>query len=224
MNTVIIVLMPPPNTTPPAQPPVSNPPTPPATPGGPFDFITKSAPPAPEKTGLKLPNLPKPVLILIGALGLLLIFIVIAVFLGSMGGVKTQAYVDIMSRSSEIVRVSDLTKSKMKDADALALLTTTTTALSSQQSQFSAYVSSTGGKVDPKLLGSYQNSETDKGLATAEQNSKLTEAYIIYLQGSLNGYLNSLNTAYSVASKRAKPIIAQSITSTKVLLSAPQFN
>ena len=207
----------------PSQQPSANPPAPPPTPGGPFDFITKTDPPSPKKKGLKLPNLPKPVLILLGASGLLLIVIIIAVILGSVGGVKTQAYIDVMSRSSEIIRVSDLTKSKMKDPDTLALLTTTSTALSSQQNQFGAYLANTGEKVDPKLLSSYQNSDTDKGLASAEQNSKLTEAYVTYLKGSLNGYLGSLNTAYGPASRTAKPIIADAITSTKVLLSSPQF-
>lgn len=143
--------------------------------------------------------------------------------MGGLGGVKTQAYIDIMSRSSEIIRVSDLAKSDMRDPDALALLTTTSTTLTSQQSQFGFYLANAGEKVDSKLLNSYQNSDTDKGLASAKQNSKLTEAYITYLKGSLNGYLQSLNSAYRTASNRAKPIIAESITSTKVLLSSPQF-
>jgi len=165
--------------------------------------------------------MPKPILLLLGAVAVLIIFVVVAVVLSSIGKDSTKAYIDIMSRSAEIVRISELAKADVKDADTLALLTTASVALSSEQSQFSSYLQTTGQTVDPKLLTAYLNTETDKGLQNAVAGGNVEETYITYLKGSLNGYLNSLKTAQKDAGAKAKPIISVAIASTEALLASP---
>ena len=198
--------------------------TSPASPNPQYDFIMNSGQPAKPSRKFSAPKLPKLVLIVIGAFVLVLILAIIVGILNSAGKGDTKAYTDIISRSAEIVRVGELAKTDIKDLDTLALLTTTNTALASEQTQFAAYLASTGTSVDPKLLNGYLNSETDKGLETAKQNNNLEKTYVIYLKGSLDGYLGALKSTQTGASANAKPILAGAITSTEALLSAPQFS
>ena len=188
-----------------------------------YDFIMNSGQPAPPSHRFSAPKLPKLVLIIIGGVVLIILLIIIASILGSAGKESSKPYLDLMSRSAEIVRVGELAKPDMKDPDTLALLTTTNTALSSQQSQLGSYLAGIGTKVDPKQLTSYLNSETDKGLQSAIQNNNLEEAYAIYLKGSLDAYLSVLKSLGGGSDVASKQILAEAVASTEALLSAPQF-
>jgi len=188
-----------------------------------YDFIFNSGTSAPKQSKLPVPNLPKPILIIVGALIALVLFVIVAIILSSANSGKATGYTDLLARSTEIVRVGEIAKKDVKDLDTLALLTTTNTAVGSEQTQIATYLASTGTKVDPKQLGGYLNSATDQGLASAVQNNNLEEAYITYLKGSLTGYLDALKTTYSTAGTNGKTVLAGAITSTETLLSAPQF-
>jgi hypothetical protein len=186
-----------------------------------YDFIMNSGAPAPkQKAGFSAPKLPKLVGIIIGILVLLVILIIAISVISSSGKSSAEPYVDAMSRSAEIVRVNTLAKAEIRDSDTLALLSTTSAALTSEQQSIASYLAKTGQVVDPKLLTKYQNPETDKGIQTATQNSNLESVYLDYLKGSLNGYLNSLKSAYATTPNEGKAIVAGAITSTETLLSS----
>lgn len=178
----------------------------------------------PKKSGFSAPKLPKPVMLLVISLAVLIVGLIFVAVLSSTGKLNSQPYVDVLSRSKEIIRVNDLAKEKMKDTDTLALLTTTSAALTSEQADINSYLGSAGAAVDPNLLGGYQNSDTDKGLEKAAQNNNLEDTYTIYLKGSLGGYLEALRSAHQGASSDAKLILGEAIVSTQILLTAPQFN
>jgi len=201
-------------------PPQSNP----SSPNPEYDFIMNSGQTAPKQSKLPMPKLPKLALLFLGVVVALILAIIIVSVLGSTGKTDTKPYIDIMSRSTEIIRVNDLAKKDLRDADTLALLTTANAALASDQAQFGLYLGSLGQEVKPELLTAYLNNETDKGIETATQNNSLEEAYVTYLKGSLDGYLGALKSTQQNAGPNAKAIITGSIASTEALLAAPQFH
>lgn len=186
-----------------------------------YDFIVNSGPAPKQKAGFSAPKLPKLVLIILGALLIIVLLIVAISVISSSGKSSAEPFVDAMSRSAEIIRVNTLAKADISDTDTLALLSTSTASLTSEQQSIGAYVAKSGKAIDPKLLTKYQNPETDKGLQTATQNSNLENVYLDYLKGSLNGYLNSLKTAYPTANNEGKVVLAGAITSTETLLASP---
>ncbi len=188
-----------------------------------YDFIMNSGPAPKQKAGFSAPKLPKIALIVLGALVVIILLIVVLSIVSSSGKSSSEPYLDAMSRSAEIVRVNTLAKPDMRDPDTVALLTTSSAALTSEQQSIGAYLAKSGQVVDPKLLTKYQNPETDKGIATATQNSNLESVYLDYLKGSLNGYLNSLKTAYASSSNEGKIVLGGAITSTETLLSSSLF-
>jgi hypothetical protein len=197
--------------------------TTPSSPNPQYDFIFNSGQPAPKHSKLPLPNLPKPILLLLSALVLLILVIIVGMILSSAGKADTKPYVDLMSRSAEIVRVSELAKKDLHDSDALALLTTTTTALGSEQTQLGLYLAGLGTETKPELLTSYLNTETDAGIESAVKNNTLEKTYSAYLKGSLDGYLSALRNVQPSADSKAKPIITEAIASTEFLLKSPQL-
>lgn len=189
-----------------------------------YDFIMNSGQQAKPPAKFSVSKMSKPVMILVGVAVVLILVAVGSVILSNLSSKSSKPYVDALSRSTEIVRISDLAKTKMKDADTLALLTTASTVLASEQLQLNSYLKSTGEAINPKLLSGYLNSQSDKSLETAAQNSNLESTYIIYLKSGLSGYLSSLKTAYAGAGTQGKLLITKFIDSTKALLLAPQFS
>lgn len=195
----------------------------PSSPNPQYDFIINADAGAKPGKRFGAPKLPKVLLIVVGGFVLVLVIAIGLGFLNRANKPNTQPYLDVLARSQEIVRVGELAKTNVKDADTLALLTTTNTALASENNQITAYVVSLGEIVDPKLLTGYKDASVDTELEKADQNGNLEETYLIYLKGALSGYLQSLRTAHSTAGPLGKPIMADAITSTENLLKSPSF-
>src|SRR3990167_3104428 len=215
--------MPPQNQpTPPPAPVTPGQPTPPVT-GSQYDFII-NANQKPKFPRQMLPKLPKPMLILLAVLVLLIVFIVISMVLGNAGKKEAKKYIDLMARSSEIVRVGEIAKKEIVDPNVLALSTTVGAVAYSDQGQLNLYLQGIGQKkIDKKLLSAYLNSDTDKGLVAADQNNQLDKTYLIYLRGSLDEYLTALKSAQAGADRKAKLVLTRAIANTETLLSAPQL-
>lgn len=194
----------------------------PITPSPNYDFIYKE-PPKPKRKILKLPSMSGPVRLLVGA-GVVLIVVIIFGIIASRGGSDGQKYIELMSRSQEIVRVSNAVKPLTKNTDTLSLIATAEAALSSEQSSLSNYLSSAGEEVDEKKLTLYLDKTSDDKIETAGQNNNLESTYAQYLKGQLNSYLGQLQSAFKTADQEAKPILESAINSTKALLSSPQLS
>lgn len=194
----------------------------PISPNPSYDFIYKD-PPKPKRGPFKLPNMPKPILLLAGAVIALLLVIIIAT-VATRGNGNTQAYTQLMSRSQEIIRVSDLVKAQTKNTDTLSLISTAEAALSSEQSSLSSYLATHGTKVNPKDLTLYLDKTSDDKVQTATQNNNLDSTYAKYLKDQLNSYLSQLQSAHKIAGKNAKIILDNAISSTQTILDSPQLS
>jgi len=126
-----------------------------------------------------------------------------------------------MSRSQEIVRVSDIVKPLTKNAGTLSLIATTEAALSSEQSSLSNYLATNGTKVGVKDLTLYLDKTSDDKIQAATQNNNLDSTYAKYLKDQLNSYLSQLQSTHKVAGKNAKVILDNAISSTETILNSP---
>ncbi|PJE65724.1 hypothetical protein COU91_00180 [Candidatus Saccharibacteria bacterium CG10_big_fil_rev_8_21_14_0_10_47_8] len=191
----------------------------PISPNPSYDFIYKD-PPKPKRGPFKLPNMPKPMLLLVGGVIVLVLVIIIAVIVGR-GSNDSQKYIELMSRSQEIVRVSDIVKPLTKNTDTLSLIATTEAALSSEQSSLSNYLATNGTKVGVKDLTLYLDKTSDDKIQAATQNNNLDSTYAKYLKDQLNSYLSQLQSTHKVAGKNAKVILDNAISSTETILNSP---
>lgn len=166
--------------------------------------------------------MPKPVLLLIGVIIVLILVFIIAAIVGR-GSNNSQRYIELMSRSQEIVRVSEIVRPATKNADTLSLIATTEAALSSEQSNLSNYLATNGTKVSIKNLVLYLDKTSDSKIQAAIQDNNVDSVYVEYLKGQLNTYLGQLQNAHKVAGPKAKFILDNAISSTEVLLKSAQL-
>lgn len=182
-----------------------------------YDFILNNQP-APKKPGLlptKMPGRLK--IILIGIIGLMVLFIVGALLFGG-GGSSSQPLLKIMSQAQEISRVSKLVQQQTKNNDTKALATTAAASLDSQKAELNGYLAGKKQKADPNTLAADLNKSTDSKMQIAAQNNSLEETYKTYLKTNLNSYSSQLQTAYSTASGEAKLVLNSAFASTQVIL------
>lgn len=203
--------------------PQGSPPIAPISPNPSYDFIYKD-PPKPTKGGLlRLPNLPRPILLLVGA-GVVLILAIIIALIASRGNSNSQGYIELMSRAQEIVRVSEVVKPLTKNTDTLSLISTAEITLSSEQSSLSSYLATNGTKVSAKNLALYLDKNSDTEIQTATQNNNLDSTYATYLKAQLNVYLGQLQSTHKITGKKGKVILDNAISSTQALLNSQQLS
>lgn len=177
---------------------------------------------APKKR-LSLPNIPKPIKIILGIfVGLFLIIVILSFFSGRKSGAN-QPIINVLSREQEIVRVSTYAQQQLhfQDQATQALAATVSSALSSEKSQLSAYLAKNGTKVNVKLLAGDLDKTSDTALQTAAQNNGLDAAYVAYLKDNLAKYESELQTAFKVAGANGKTLLSEAFNSTKTLLAIP---
>ena len=196
--------------------PVSSP-----SPNPQYDFILRD--PQQSKRGFGLPSLPKPMLILVGVVGLTFIIIIIAAVLGGGKGGSTQQLVEVVGRAQEIARVSTNMQQQSQDPDTQYLAATTQIALASEQYQLTTYLAKHGVKITPAELLVYKNSSTDTQLQAAKQNNDLETSYDAYLKTSLAAYQNAINNVKVGAPAARLAILNSASTSTQVLLAASEI-
>lgn len=188
-----------------------------------YDFILNK----PQQAGVSklgfLANLPRPALILLGIVGLLVVVILLAAAFGGGGAGGQQQMLSAAARATEIARVSGVVLQQPADSDTKALAATTQTTLTSEVQDITGYLQSNGTKVDPKTLGTYQDSSADSQMQTAAQNNNISQTYSAYLKAQLNDYSGVLSSAYKSAGPQGKQVLDNAYTSVQNLLSAPQL-
>ena len=192
----------------------------PTSPDPKFDFMLKNKPQA--KRGMGLPNVPKPVKIILGiVVGLFLLIIISSVLSGRNKG-ATQPIVNAMARGQEIIRVTQLTQQQLplQDPTTQALAATVFSSLTSEQQQLISYLAANHTKVSKVQLAADTDKTTDSNLQSASQNNNMDEAYVSYLKTNLAAYETDLQTAYKSAGPKGKAILKSAYDSTVTLLNS----
>jgi hypothetical protein len=188
-----------------------------------YDFIYNDPPKKTSNSSFKLPGLPKPALILVGLVGVLLIVIIIAAIIPR-GGLDKQTYVAIVGRSQEINRISTAVSPQTKNTDTLSMIATTQAALTSDNNTIINFLAKNNVKVGEKDLAVYRSSTTDSQMQSASQNGTLDSTYLAYLKDQLNKYQVDLLTAYKAGDKTTKQTLTGPFNSTTALLKSPQLS
>jgi hypothetical protein len=195
----------------------------PQSPNPDFDFMLKNQQPA--KKGLPLPNLPKPIKMILAAIfGIFILIVVFSMFSGRKSS-GSQPLVDVLGRGQETLRITQLTQQQLPlgDPQTQALAATIYTSLSSEQAQLSSYMKKNHYKYSKAQLAAFSDKTTDTTLQTAAQNNNLDNAYVNYLKIALVNYKNDIQTAYQNVGPNGKIILQQAFDSTNTLLAAQQL-
>jgi hypothetical protein len=192
----------------------------PKSPSPDFDFMLKSQPK--QRRRLAMPNLPKPVLI---GLAVLLVLILLIVVSSVMSGRKTdkfQPFVSALARDQETLRITSFAQQlQLRDPQTQAMAATAANALASDKQQMIDYLQKNGTKVSPAALGADNDKASDTSLQTAAQNNGLDAAYVAYMKTALGKYENDLKIAYVSSGPKGKQILADASASVMTLLNSP---
>ena len=194
----------------------------PRAPNSNYDFIMKDGQPA--KKGFKLPStgLPKKAVWAIGGvLGLMILAVIYSAVSG--GGGSGQPYANALARGQEIIRVSTSVGQLAQDVPTQNLAATTQNALTSEQTQLTAYLTTQKIKVSTLALNGDKNTSTDSAMQTANTNGNLNSVYAAYLKSQLQLYAADLKTAYNSSGSHGKTILSNAFNSTEVLLQSPEI-
>lgn len=188
-----------------------------------YEFIFKDEQKKPAaKFRLPLPNLPKPILLILGGLvGLMIIIIFYSLIFGGRTS-NTEQIVGVIGRAEEIARVSDTVGRASQDSAIKNLAATTQAAMASDSATLTNYLKNAKVKVDTKKLKAYANAATDTEIQTAQQNNNLSAYYISYLKTSLTDYANTISQLYKNASVRSKPMLQDAFNNAKTILNSSQ--
>jgi hypothetical protein len=172
-----------------------------------------------------MPNLPRGVLLALGALiVILLLILAYGLFFSGRGGSNTADLMDVIGQAQEVSRISTAQQPQLKDPNTAALAATATIATSSDAKQLSNYLTKNKVKIDKKRLAAITaaNKSVDTQLTSAAGNNNLEEAYLSYLKTALSNYSQTLRKAYTSAQAPAtKTLLKNSFDSSQTLLDSP---
>jgi hypothetical protein len=191
----------------------------PQSPNPDFDFMLKDQPQA--RRSLPMTNLPKPVIY--GVTGLLIVILLI-VGLSMLSGRQsggTQAYINVLARNQEILRVTTVAQTQLQDPQVRAMAATASASLNSDKQQIINYLTTRHVKPKPAQLAADLDSTSDASLRTAAQNNSIDPAYVSYLRDALNKYVTDLRLAAKSTTEKGKAILNDAQASTLSLLSSP---
>ncbi len=188
-----------------------------ASSGGPdYGFIFNDGQKA--KKGFSFPrlNIPKPV-----AIGLLVIvfFLILLTILSLRSGSLSPLF-SVGARQTEILRVSSLASSNIKDPQNQSLISTVVATFSSAQKQSA---DSLGVKTTDSRFNTYQNKNIDSQLITAGQNGNYDTTYLTYLKQALSDYEQNIQASLSSASPSVKNLLEADLADAQNLLDSPQL-
>ncbi|HSW78786.1 MAG TPA: hypothetical protein VLF88_02100 [Candidatus Babeliales bacterium] len=195
----------------------------PQSPNPDFDFMLKNQQPA--KKGMPLPNLPKPIKIILAAVFGIFILIVILSVVSGRNSSGSQPLVDVLGRGQETLRITQLTQQQLplSDPQTQALAATAYTSLSSEQAQLISYMKKNHYKYSKAQLAAFTDKTTDTTLQTAAQNNNLDAAYVSFLKDALTKYKNDIQTAYQNYGPNGRLILHDAFDSTSTLLASQQL-
>lgn len=144
--------------------------------------------------------------------------IILMVVLFSGSGKSYSGEVDLISRATEIERVSSLVNDQASSQAIKDLAASVEASLTSQQEQLVAYLKKHGKKVDPSKTTTHKNTATDSQMQAAAQSGKLDQTYASYVKSALTPYQNALQDLYKTAPTTERSILADAYNSNKTLL------
>lgn len=196
-----------------------NAPTPPPPNNDPFAFITQDTPVA-KKPLINPSSMKTRILIIAGFVIFLIIAAVIAVsLLGGGDKDRTQSYIEIAQRQTEIIRISALASDKAKGLETKSLAYTTNLSVTSSQKDLTAILVKRGvtEKALAKELGGAKNAKTDELLAEAERNNRYDETFKEILNTELTNYQKQLNAVSGGAKKSEYAVFEKSFIQVSTL-------
>ena len=196
----------------------------PKSPNPDFDFMLKDQQSS-KKGMLPSLNLPKPAKIGLAVVGGIILLIIISSLLSGRNKGSTQAFVSVLARGQETLRITTLVQQQLplSDSQTKALAATVSSSLSSDQQQLTSYLAKNHTKISNAQLTADVNKSTDASLQSASQNNNLDAAYVSYLKNNLSTYETDLQTAYKAAGPNGKAILQKSFNSVNTILSSPQL-
>ncbi len=185
----------------------------------PFAFITQDNP-VPKKTLVNPSSMKAQIAIIVGFVILLIIGAIITVsLLGGGDKDRTQSYIEISQRQTEIIRISALASEKAKSLETKSLAYTTNLAVSSSQKELTTILVKRGvtEKALAKELGALKNSKSDELLAEAERNNRYDETFKEILNTELTNYQKQLNAVSGGAKKSEFAVLEKSFNQISVI-------
>jgi hypothetical protein len=192
----------------------------PKSPSPDFDFMLKEQPQ--RRRILPMPNLSKPVKIVLGVIIAIILLIVISSALSGRKAGKIQPFMGVLARGQETLRVtSEVQQLQLQDPQTQALAATAASALASDKQELLSYLVKNHDKVSAKALAADNDTAADANLKTAGQNNGLDSAYVTYMREALNKYENDVQAAYKTAGPNGKNLLNNISISTTTLLNSP---
>lgn len=202
-----------PQNLPPAPPPIS----PNGQPSGQYDFLFHE-PPKKSKLPINLnsSNLKQRVLLVGGGAVVLLLLGMIVFGLLNSGSKGGQAEIlKIAQTQAELVRVSEIGKTKARTTTAKNLAVITSLSITSDQASL---VKTISPKPSSKVLALGKNKNTDDLLTLADQNNNFDAAFVTEIQKELKDYQVAVKKAYDQTSnKKTKAVLAEEYKNASVL-------
>lgn len=179
----------------------------------------------PARRRLPLPslNLPRPIKIILLAVGGIILLVIIFSVLGNRSSGSATAFAGVLARGQETLRVTQLVQQQLQlqDPQTQALAATVSSSLTSDQVQLKNYLARIHISVSAVQIAADTDKSTDTSLQTAQQNNNLDGAYVSYLQGSLARYEQDIQKAYKLAGPNGKKLLNNSFDGVQTLLSSP---
>lgn len=193
----------------------------PQSPDHQFDFMLKQNQPATK--GLGMSKLPKPLVVGIGIILLIILAITISSVLSGRKNGASQPIIDSVVRGEEVIRVTKVVQTLgLQDPSTNAASYTVLAALSSDHTQLSKYLVNLKAKLSLAQLAADTDKTIDAQMQSAQQNNNLDQAYISYLQLYLPKYQHDLQIAYqSAPGPKGKTILKMAYDSETALLTNP---
>lgn len=171
----------------------------PSPPPNNFDFIVN--PPQKPRRSL-LPSfggnsfMPKIILIVGGAVGLMIVLWVVTVIFGG-GNVNVGNITGLVQTQQEIIRVSDTARESIFGQELRNASATARASVITHKNQSVAVLTEEGRKLSKEELALGQNAETDQELETARTSGTFDETYQEVLQNLLVSYGNQIEAAFN---------------------------
>lgn len=186
----------------------------------PYDFLTN--PPPAKKTPLdfgtgKNSTLMRGVVIGVLVLVLIIIFIAGFSFLNKSSNAQSERLIEIAQAQTEIVRISDSSKEKLKDKNLINKSISVKVTVQSQKNEVVSALSKRGKKVKDADLKTSQNSKNDSLLLEGEQNGRFDTTFDELLNKQLSDYQSLLEAAYDGGNKTEKELVESAFKQMELL-------
>lgn len=194
----------------------------PPNPNSQYDFILNAD--QKPKNGF-FSDLGLPRWVVLGGLAAVILIVLIVLYSVAFGNKSNnQPVLSLAAQAQEISRVSTLVSQTSTDSNTVSLATTVITVLTSQQTGLTNYYTSTGHKLDTKLLAVDKNDQTDQQIQSANQSNSLTSFYESYLKASLSSYGQALASEYKLTrNPDLKPTLDSDYQSVQTILNSPEL-